>query len=273
MKSLRTSLVLACVLAILGLAAPASAAVAPANDLIRSATSIGALPFTETLDTTQAHGDGPRFCGNSGSVFYRFKPSVDTRVQVATLGSDYDTVLTVLQGPLNDLRLVRCRDDSGFGVQSVVRFTAEAGRRYFIEVSSCCGSGRTGGGELVFTAQQLPLGELTVDFAITDATIDTVSGDVTIAGTLGCSHPAEILFFGRLRQRRSDQFIASASFGGELMYCSGGVASWSIDRIEPESGISFVAGDARLRFSVQAFDGGTFATIADDVSEVIALTE
>ena len=84
---------------ILGLSAPASAAVAPANDLIGSATSIGALPFTETLDTTLAHGDGPRFCGNSGSVFYRFRPSVDTRMQVDTLGSDYDTVLTVLHGP------------------------------------------------------------------------------------------------------------------------------------------------------------------------------
>lgn len=46
MKPLRTSLALAFVLAILGLAAPASAAVAPASDLIGNATSIGALPFT-----------------------------------------------------------------------------------------------------------------------------------------------------------------------------------------------------------------------------------
>ena len=196
-------------------------------------------------------------------------------MQVDTLGSDYDTVLTVLHGPLNELRLLRCRDDSGFGVQSVVRFTAEAGRRYFIEVSRFGGNGRTGGGELVFTAQQRPLGELTVDIAITDATIDTVSGDVTIEGTFDCSHPAEIAFFGRLRQRRSDLFIASASFGegGEdLRYCSAGVTPWTIDGLEPESAISFVAGDARLRFSLFAFDGN-FVTIADDVSEVIALTE
>lgn len=272
MKRLLTSLVLVSVLVIFGLAAPASA-VPPANDLISSATSIGALPFTETLDTTEAHGDGPRFCGNSGSVFYRFKPSVDTRIQVDTFGSDYDTVLTVLRGPLNDLRLLQCDDDSGFGLQSVIRFTADAGRRYFIEVSTCCRSGRTGGGELVITAQQRPLGELTVDLAITDGTIDTVSGDVTIEGTVSCSHPAEILFFGRLRQRRSDLFIASASFGEELMYCSGGVVPWTIDGIEPKAGISFVAGDAKLRFSAFAFDGTSSVTIADDVSEVIALTE
>jgi hypothetical protein len=246
----------------------ASAGTSPPNDLIENATKISALPFTDTLDTSGAHGDGPRACGNSGSVFYKFRPSVETRVQADTFGSDYDTVLAVLQGPRRNLDVVKCDDDT-FSAQSLVHFRAEAGRRYFFEVSTCCGSGRTGGGNLVFTVQQRPLGELTVDFAFTGGTIDTVSGDVTLEGTLDCSHPAEIELFGSLRQRRSDLFIARASFDEEI-HCVGGSTPVSLEVI-PESTVSFVAGDAKLTFTMFAFDGEN--SLQEDASEVVALTE
>jgi hypothetical protein len=255
-------------LAIGALPSAASAIVSPPNDLIENATKIESLPFTDTLDTTAAHGDGPRACGNSGSVFYKFKPSVDVRIQADTFGSDYDTVLAVLQGPLKNLDVVKCNDDA-FDVQSLVQLHAEAGRRYFFEVSRCCRSGGDGGGNLVFTVQQLPLGELTVDIAITGGTIDMVSGDVTLEGTVDCSHPAVIELFGSLRQRRSDLFLARASFD-ESIHCPGGSTPLSME-LAPDSFVSFVAGDAKLTFTTFAFDGEN--QLEEETSEVIALTE
>ena len=75
-------------------------AAAPHNDLVRNATGISSLPFSVEQDATESHTDGPRGCGNRGSVFYKFRPANDMRLQADTLGSGYDTVLTVLRGPL-----------------------------------------------------------------------------------------------------------------------------------------------------------------------------
>jgi len=266
-SSLKTAAVVVSVLVIAGLPSLASAAVAPPNDLINDATKIGTLPFTESVDTTQARGDGPQGCSNNGSVFYRLKPSTDMKVQVDTLGSDYDTVLTVFRGPLKSLTKIKCNDDAGFGYQSVVRFAAEAGVPYFVEVSTCCGSGRTGGGNLVFDARQLPLEELTVDLAVTDGTIDPISGDVTLEGTLDCSTPAEIEFWGALRQRRDDLFIASASFD-TILSCTGTAAPFSLE-VTPDSIVSFVSGDAKVKARVDAFNGSFTST---DLVTVIGLT-
>jgi hypothetical protein len=118
------SVALLSVVAVVGLPSSAQAGVAPANDLITDATVIGALPFTDSVDTTTANGDGPSRCfGNSGSVFYKLRPDTDMRLQVDTLGSDYDTVLTILRGRIGNLNLIECVDDS-FNLQSVIRFRA-----------------------------------------------------------------------------------------------------------------------------------------------------
>jgi hypothetical protein len=269
-RFLMRSVALLSVIAVVGLPSPASAGVAPANDLIADATVIGALPFTDSVDTTTANGDGPRFCGNNGSVFYKFRPDTDMRLQVDTLGSDYDTVVTVMRGPRGNLRFIKCNDDT-INLQSVVRFNAEADRNYFIEVSTCCGSGGDGGGQLNLTVQQLPLDSLTVDLVVTGGTVDTVSGDVTLEGTADCSHGAVVFAFGRLRQRRSDLYVARANVDVEI-YCNG-VTSWTSDPFEPRGFISFGAGDAKLRlFEVFAFDG-RFHFIDDESVEVITLTE
>ena len=149
MKRSRAKLVAAAGIFLVGMVPAVTAeAVAPDNDLIENATVISSLPFTETIDTTDAHADGPRVCGDSGSVFYRYKPSVDARLQVDTLGSDYDTTLQVLRGPRRRLEELACRDDSGFGLQTSVRFNARAGQRYFLVAGLCCGNGRDGGGQL-----------------------------------------------------------------------------------------------------------------------------
>jgi hypothetical protein len=192
------------------------------------------------------------------------------RLQVDTLGSDFDTVLSVFRGPLSNLHLIECADDS-FNLQTVIRFHAEADRNYFIEASSCCGNGGPGGGQLNFTVQQLPLEPLTVDFTITGGTVDTASGDVTLEGTADCSHGAAVFAFGQLRQRRSDVYIARTFFEMDI-YCNG-VTAWTSDPFEPQGFISFGAGDVKLRiFEIDAFDG-RFRFIEGESVQVITLTE
>src|SRR5688572_16377551 len=50
-RLLSTSISLLAVVGMLGAPVPASAGVAPSNDLIGDATAIGALPYTDTIDT------------------------------------------------------------------------------------------------------------------------------------------------------------------------------------------------------------------------------
>jgi hypothetical protein len=269
-RVLSRSLVLLSVIAMLAAPQPVSAGGAPSNDLITDATVIAGLPFTEQVDTSQAHGDGPAFCGNHGSVFYRFRPKADIRIQVDTLGSDYDTVLTVMRGGLANLQRVACDDDS-FNVQSSIRFRAEADRNYFIEVSSCCGRGGDFGGQLEFAVQQLPLGPLSVDLAVTGGTVDTISGDVTLEGTVDCSHRTGLLLVGRLRQRRTDLYVARVFVEATLLCTAPG--PWASQALEPDGPISFAAGDAKLTFDVFAFDGGSFSVVVQNTTQVVTLTE
>lgn len=107
----------------------------PSNDQESGAIPIGALPFTTSQDTTEATASGPNFCPTRASVFYSFTPSVTERVQVDTIGSDYDTILGVYRRTNTcQVRAMRC-DDDRFGLTSGVRFRAVAGKTYIVMTS------------------------------------------------------------------------------------------------------------------------------------------
>lgn len=116
----------------------------PANDLCVNAAVISSLPFTDTLDTTSAttSGDDPvAAAATSGhTVFYKWTAPWTGRVDVNTIGSDYDTVLSVWTGSCGALTEVidptGWSDDidpgPNFLSQSKVTFTATAGVTYTI---------------------------------------------------------------------------------------------------------------------------------------------
>jgi hypothetical protein len=244
----------------------AALADAPANDLVTSATPITTLPFAVQQDTTEANGDGPRLCANSGSVFYRFRPAADVRVQVDTLGSDYDTVLSVLRGPLNDLRQVACNDDA-LGLDSAVRFNAKAGVRYLFMVARCCSFGRDGGGALSLSVTQAPTDAFSVSVLPTGGTIDPVAGDVQIQVAVECTHRSAGYLWGTIRQRREDLYVAQAYFEAPFECASTG--TWT-GEASLQGNIAFAAGDARIRFGFEASDGFRW-TGASGETEVITL--
>jgi len=125
---------------------------APPNDLCTAPRSIAALPFSDTMDTRTATTapDDPATCAgasDANSVWYSFTASSDTVYGVDTVGSDYDTVLSVYSGSCGGLTRVACSDDFGSAIaesnRSVLTFAARAGTTYLIEVS-----GKGSGGNL-----------------------------------------------------------------------------------------------------------------------------
>jgi hypothetical protein len=124
---------------------------APAHDELANATVITALPFTDgpldtTTATTAAHDPD---CRNDGhTVWYVVTPTADLPLAVTTVGSDYDTTLSVYTGTPGALTQLVCNDDFG-SLQSQVAFQAVAGTTYYIMVGSY-GSGP--GGSLFFQA-------------------------------------------------------------------------------------------------------------------------
>jgi hypothetical protein len=116
-------------------ATPALAA--PSNDTKRNATVITDLPFStsQSVDGARAEGKQPSCQGNSQTVWFKYTAPTNETLQLDanTFGSNYDTVLAVLDGN----REIACDDDTS-GVASQVIFEASAGHTYYFSVGVCC---------------------------------------------------------------------------------------------------------------------------------------
>ncbi len=130
----------------------------PPNDNIANATVISA-PFygnivdssgatTESTDPvppcaqqiTAAQGNtGGHANGQYNTIWYAFTPQFSANLEVDTIGSSYDTVLSIWSGAPGSLTNVACNDDINPGVvlQSQISSAAlTAGTTYYIMVSS-----------------------------------------------------------------------------------------------------------------------------------------
>lgn len=127
--------------ALLLLTSPAIALAA--NDDLAGATTVTALPFSDSLDTSGATvetdeptGDG--FCPpRNATVWYALTLDSTQTVSIDTAGSGYDTTLAVYTGSgFGDLALVDCIDDTFFGAQAALTLDVEGGTTYLIQVGS-----------------------------------------------------------------------------------------------------------------------------------------
>ncbi|MEO8275502.1 MAG: HYR domain-containing protein [Thermoanaerobaculia bacterium] len=109
---------------------------APANDDCANATVVGALPFTDNVDTTAAttEGDEPASsCTLDGAtIWYVFTNNQANPVLATadTIGSDFDTAIEAFTGTCGvGLTSVACGDDGfGDGLQSSITFVVDAGQ-------------------------------------------------------------------------------------------------------------------------------------------------
>jgi uncharacterized repeat protein (TIGR01451 family) len=161
-------------------ATPTATATPPANDDFANAAVIDAPAYRATEDTGSATNqpeDPLQPCTTGGpqqnyrSVWFRYTPATTVLLNVSTLGSDYDTVLSVHSGTWPGLVDVACNDNiqSVSSLQSRLVFTATADITYYLEVTS-----RTpGSGDLVFQVNEHAPVDLYLPLAMANAPIAT----------------------------------------------------------------------------------------------------
>lgn len=123
------------------------------SDAFSNAVEITSTPFSQSMNTTGATSDPsdptPIFpCGDGitpNSVWFSYTATNDNSIVAKTLGSDYDTVLSVWTGSPGSFSRVACNDDDFSGAvpsfQSSIAFAGSTGTTYHIMVSSFDGIG------------------------------------------------------------------------------------------------------------------------------------
>ena len=135
---------------------------APINDDCADATPV-TLGGVYIGDTSSATNDGQASCGASlfsADVWFRYFAGSTGWVAVDTLGSSFDTVLSVHEEcPGTIANEMECNDDIQ-GLQSGVSFYAYAGHGYVIRVAGM--DGATGAYRLAISTPAMISGEVTV---------------------------------------------------------------------------------------------------------------
>ncbi|MDE3136071.1 MAG: hypothetical protein KGL59_05830 [Acidobacteriota bacterium] len=122
----------------------------PSNDNFGAANAITSSSFSTTEDTSSATADGapiPTSCtsgaannGDANSVWFKFTPSANTTAEFDTIGSAYDTILSVWTGAsTTTLANVACNDDIVTGIDRVSQISnlnLNGGTTYYIMVSA-----------------------------------------------------------------------------------------------------------------------------------------
>jgi hypothetical protein len=221
-------LVLAMMLS-LTLAAPVLGA-APSNDTYAGRTVIGSLPFSESLDTSEATTDADddelnAQCGapqTDASVWYELTPTSDAVVLVDVSGSDYPAGVLVGTGSPGSFSIVAC-GPGGAG------FEALAGETYAILVLDDQSDGGGNGGTLTISVDEAPPPPA-IDVTINPTGTFSLSGSATLSGTVVCDPGADFGFIEvQLRQRAGRVFIDG--FGGAEVVCDGTVHDWTAEVI------------------------------------------
>jgi hypothetical protein len=212
--------------------APANAAAPPSHDTIGGAKAITTVPFSETVDTTEATTDDEdaavnTTCGapaTNGSVWYTIEASAPAYV-VDVAQSDFAPGVIVATGTPGNLTLVTCGPRS-------VGFEATPGEKYYLMAFSA--DPAVVGGKLAIevTASDPPP---KVSMNVNDVgKVNPKTGTATISGTFTCIGSADFTVVqGRLSQEQSGGNVLG-DFEQTTLPCSGTV-KWSVE-VTPESG-------------------------------------
>jgi hypothetical protein len=217
-------------------------AAVPTNDTVAGATPISALPFTATLDTTQATTDAGDASLNVGcgapateaSVWYSYTAPADGAVVVDVSQSSYSAGVIMASGAPGSLSLDAC------GPGAVVDTVTAGETVYIMAFDDTPGSGNGGTLQIsVVNAPPPPDLSVTVDPV---GSFNSHTGVATISGSVTCTGGDFVDLETDLRQSVGRVVITGIGFA-ELP-CDG-TQRWSID----------VAGDNGR------FGGGKVATV------------
>ncbi|MGE5830265.1 MAG: DUF6299 family protein [Micromonosporaceae bacterium] len=216
-------------------ASPALAAV-PSNDTFGGATAIAALPFTTSLDTTEATTDLDDMSANlncgapatDASVWYSFTPAADTGVVVDVASSTYAAGVIVVTGSPGSFDLQTC----GPGA---VAFFAASGTTYYINLFDDQLDGSGTGGTLNLTVDVIPPPP-SIDITLNPrAAFDAHTGTATVSGTVTCSGEAQFAFIDVELSQKVGRVATVRGFTSIDVLCDGVSHTWSAV-VTPDSG-------------------------------------
>ena len=222
-------------LSLLGLSAPAVFAAAPSNDTFANATVVSSLPYSESVDTTQATTDANDAqlnanCGapaTDASVWYAVQGN-DSTVLVDVSQSNYSAGVLVGTGTAGNLNIVTC----GPGA---VAFFAAAGTTYYVLAidDQTNGDGLNGGTlNIAFSTVVAP----TVDsFTVNHyGKVNTRTGVATISGTYACSHADFMDVFIEASQAAGRFTVLGTGEFFDTNTCDGTTHTWTA-QVFPQS--------------------------------------
>jgi hypothetical protein len=216
-------------------ASPALAA-APSNDTFGGAAAIGAVPFTTSLDTTEATTDADDVSANTdcgapatdASVWYSINTSADMGIVVDVSTSSYSAGAIVVTGTPGSFELQTC----GPGA---VAFFAAAGTTYYLLLFDDQLDGSGNGGTLNVTVAEIPPPpsiDVTVD---PKAAFNAHTGEATLSGTVVCTGEAVFSFIDVELSQKVGRIATIRGFGSIDVVCDGVTHQWSAT-VSPESG-------------------------------------
>ena len=259
MRHVRRAALAALVLTTLIASAGTAQAVAPGNDLYGGRTVIGAIPFTTSLDTTEATTDAndaevnTTDCGapaTDASVWYEFTATADSFLAADVSASTYSAGVIVATGSPGSFTLVTC----GPGA---VAWSAAAGTTYSILAFDDQLDGGGNGGTLELTVDVVPPPPL-VDITVNKfASFNSKTSSATVSGTATCTGDPDFTVVEVAMTQQIGRFTLRG-FGGAEIQCDGLVRPWSVV-IAAENGKFSGGKAATLTFAISCgrFDCGT----------------
>ena len=126
------------------------------NDSCGGEILIAATPYSNSQDTSSATSAGdptPSCVSNFGNgVWYRYTAPINGTFTIDTVGSSYDTVLTLFTGGCGSLAEVACNDDGGGNLTSLIALPVTEGVTYTV----LAGGYNSAVGTLVLSAGFVP---------------------------------------------------------------------------------------------------------------------
>jgi hypothetical protein len=211
----------------LAFAAPVLAA-APGNDTYAGRTVIGSVPFSASVDTTEATTDADDAQAAAGcgavrtdfSVWYEITAPSDGGFVVDLKASTYTAGVIVAIGRPGGFKAIACGPYA-------VAFAASAGETYSILAFDFQADG-VDGGTLSITVDEIPPPP-TVDVRV-DPTgrFNAKTGSATITGTVTCTGIADKPLLSVQLRQSVGRFIVSGSGYTEYV-CDGTTRPWSVE--------------------------------------------
>jgi hypothetical protein len=197
---------------------PAPAQAKVLNDLLANAIDITELPFRAALNVTgtTVSDEDPDCHGSEHSVWYKITPGTDMKLYAQMRRSHFRPYVSVWTQGASGFEEVQCNRYSS------ALWEGTAGTTYFIRVAA---NARIRSGRGVFKVREVPPPtEVTISID-PQGSIDPQTEQVTISGSLLCSQPDEIYYYGVLRQEGPDRRFIEGYFEGEVEECSSDAAS------------------------------------------------